>query len=239
MIHEEPSPLLPSLPEQVLMKVVRFKTADFDRQLFHDHGVELPDALRQAAPKRQAEYLAGRVAAQYLFRRIGQADFALHTGPHRYPLWPHDWTGSISHSGELAICLLAPTDAFQGCGVDVEGVAHSGRLRVLERRVLDEGETEALCASLDLDRCQALTVGFSAKESLFKALYPIVGFYFGFAHARLQAVDHSSKRLRFALSPKLHEYTGLKGMTVHYQLWPRHALTYALVESTNRLKTCL
>ena len=51
--------------------------------------------------KRQAEHLAGRIAAAYALREVGEKRLPA-IGDQRQPLWPTPWFGSISHCGTRA-----------------------------------------------------------------------------------------------------------------------------------------
>lgn len=51
--------------------------------------------------KRQAEHLAGRIAAAYALREVGEKRLPA-IGDRRQPLWPTPWFGSISHCGQRA-----------------------------------------------------------------------------------------------------------------------------------------
>ena len=53
--------------------------------------------------KRQAEHLAGRIAAAYALREVGEKRLPA-IGDRRQPLWPTPWFGSISHCGQES-CL--------------------------------------------------------------------------------------------------------------------------------------
>ena len=51
--------------------------------------------------KRQAEHLAGRIAAAYALREVGEKRLPA-IGDRRQPLWPTPWFGSISDCGQRA-----------------------------------------------------------------------------------------------------------------------------------------
>ncbi|MER3624513.1 enterobactin synthase subunit EntD, partial [Klebsiella pneumoniae] len=65
--------------------------------------------------KRQAEHLAGRIAAVYALREVGEKQPPA-IGDRREPLWPAPWFGSISHCGQRALAVV--TD--RPVGVDIE-----------------------------------------------------------------------------------------------------------------------
>lgn len=65
--------------------------------------------------KRQAEHLAGRIAAVYALREVGEKQPPA-IGDQRQPLWPTPWFGSISHCGQRALAVIADRPV----GVDIE-----------------------------------------------------------------------------------------------------------------------
>ncbi len=65
--------------------------------------------------KRQAEHLAGRIAAAYALREVGDKQLPA-IGDQRQPLWPTPWFGSISHCGQRALAVVADRPV----GVDIE-----------------------------------------------------------------------------------------------------------------------
>ena len=65
--------------------------------------------------KRQAEHLAGRIAAAYALREVGEKRLPA-IGDRRQPLWPTPWFGSISHCGQRALAVIADRPV----GVDIE-----------------------------------------------------------------------------------------------------------------------
>ncbi|MGC0152590.1 4'-phosphopantetheinyl transferase family protein [Chromobacterium vaccinii] len=179
----------------------RFALTAYHDDGFADFGVAFPDTLRRAVPKRRAEFLAGRrLAREALLRLTGRAaDIAI--GPQREPLWPDGVRGSISHSGDLAVCLAtAAADAL--VGIDVENLlAPSGREAVL--RMCTREEELPLLQTSPLGETTALTLLFSAKEALFKALFPRVGSYFDFQAASLRELDPAAGRLTLTLTEDL------------------------------------
>jgi len=131
-------------------------------------------AVERAIPKRQAEFAAGRRAARLALTGIGRPASSIPQGKDRAPEWPSGIVGSISHDKGHALAAVLPRDTCLGLGIDLtENAPLPGKTR---REILPHPEE----AGLDGIIARA---GFSAKESLFKALYPSVGKYFGFKSA--------------------------------------------------------
>ena len=132
---------------------------------------ERPAVIR-AIPKRQAEFAAGRRAARIALQSIGHPGVALPVGETRAPLWPPGILGTITHDAGLAMSAVLPEPDAKGLGIDL---TMAEPLPGETRRAILPHASEA-----DLDPLTA-RVGFSAKETLFKALFRQVGTFFGFA----------------------------------------------------------
>ncbi|VVN08791.1 hypothetical protein PS664_03692 [Pseudomonas fluorescens] len=155
--------------------------------LYRRAGVECPPAVARAVTRRQAEYLAGRCLSRRLWAERGQRPLQLGSGEHRQPLWPQAWVGSISHTSDIALSCLARSSEISLLGVDVEHWMTPEVARQISATVVDSREARYLETLGPFEHL--LTLVFSAKESLFKALYPQVGRYFGFEAARVVAIQ--------------------------------------------------
>jgi 4'-phosphopantetheinyl transferase EntD len=158
---------------------------------------ELP-ALTRAVAKRRRDFAAGRACAREALTKLGHAPVALPRMEDGRPRWPEGVIGAITHSTRW--CAAAATSAKEivGLGLDIEEL---GRLsfgsaaRVLSSAELDATERR----SLDADACR--TVMFSAKESIYKCLYPLVLRYIDFDEAEIALGDEG--RLEARLAPAL------------------------------------
>jgi enterobactin synthetase component D len=164
----------------------------------HFDGESLPRALDTASHKRKREYRAGRLCA---FRALDLAGCArpglLEAGPDRLPLWPLGWRGSISHSTDYAFAAAASSRACSALGVDIEKIVDEVVAADIRCEVMST-EEHALFGSMD--ECTKTTTIFSAKESLFKALYPHTRTFFDFNAARLVELGASSMQLELTQS---------------------------------------
>ncbi len=132
-------------------------------------GIVLPDRIARAAPRRRAEWLAGRRCASEALRLLTGQGACPGMASDRSPLWPDGIVGSISHSGDVAIAIAARAGSCRGMGIDIE-------------RLMDgQGASEVASAALTPRERRRLgndpfsvTLAFSAKESLFKALHPLL-----------------------------------------------------------------
>lgn len=134
-------------------------------------------AIASAIPKRRAEFAAGRRAARLALAEIGKPDATVPAGADRAPQWPEGTLGSITHDDGLALSIVAARRKAGALGIDLTEAAPlpGGTREQILRHRFEAGLT-------DIEARAA----FSAKESLFKALAPHVGFVFGFAAAVIE-----------------------------------------------------
>lgn len=146
---------------------------------FTQAGITLHPSLSNAVAKRKAEFLAGRWCARAALSELG-IDGTPGLNPDRSPAWPEGALGSITHSHGVVEVMVADASQWLTVGVDTERWVSPERAARLERELLTEEEQNALAGMSPLQRANRLTLIFSAKESLFKALYPLTGkrFYF-------------------------------------------------------------
>jgi 4'-phosphopantetheinyl transferase EntD len=105
--------------------------------------------------------------------------------------------GAITHTTGYAAALVASATHYQGIGIDCEVVLSTDNLK-LQRHICVPNELEELqVAHHTWPPELLLTLVFSAKESLYKCLYPQVQKYFGFCAARVVALD--SERHTFVI----------------------------------------
>ena len=163
-------------------------------------GIPIPNSLSAAVPKRQAEYIAGRFAAFSALKLAGfNESIDLTKLPDGSPSWPKGYTGSITHTNDYVSAVVASVEHLRSLGRDTE--------RILVEKTASEIEGHALRPEEVLrQKNSQLTVGeytgliFSAKESLYKALSPIVQKYFGFQSAETIAItQHTNNTGRLTL----------------------------------------
>lgn len=149
--------------------------------------------------KRQAEYLAGRLCAREALRRVtGEASVPA-VGEDRAPQWPLGVVGSITHGDNWAAALVARREQWRALGLDVERLLPAERAQRLQGEILTAAELQRLSGLDDETRAARISLTFSLKESLFKALYPLTLTRFYFHDAELLDIDHDSARLRLLI----------------------------------------
>jgi phosphopantetheine--protein transferase-like protein len=135
------------------------------------------EAVARAVSKRQNEYWATRHLARSALVELGFEPSPILNHPDRSPRWPEGIVGSISHTdGWCGVALTTAAAALQGVGIDAE------RIRTMSdgviERVLTDNERRHLLQALD--PAARATLHFSAKEALYKAIFPRVRRFVGF-----------------------------------------------------------
>ena len=180
----------------------RFDPARLDPGDFARCRLTPPPAIADAAAKRQSEFLAGRLcAASALLALHGRADYPPR-GADNAPCWPAGSLGSITHSHGWAAALVGAQSAWRGLGLDAEPLIAAGRAERLAGEILTPAELAHFQRLPQDERGSYLTQCFSLKESLFKALYPLVQRRFWFQAAALVEQDDNG-RVRLQLREEL------------------------------------
>jgi len=162
--------------------------------------------LSQAGRKRKADHLAGRLAAFYALNRKNIPGI----GSSGEPLWPAGMSGSISHSGTQAVAICQENGLV---GIDCEAIIDESEAREIQDGVIDSREAQLL-AECGLSFDLALTLAFSAKESLFKALFPQVQAWMDFDSARVTAL--SANTLTLTLTRPLPPFAQNQVFSLHW-----------------------
>ncbi|WP_036375014.1 4'-phosphopantetheinyl transferase [Micromonospora sp. ATCC 39149] len=151
-----------------------------------------PDGLRlfpeeerlvaNAVDKRRREFTTVRHCARQALGELGIAPVPIVPGARGAPVWPAEVVGSMTHCEGYRAAVLGRTTAFATLGVDAEPHAP-----------LPEGVLDAIALPAERARTAALAADhptvcwdrllFSAKESVYKAWFPLTGRWLDFAEA--------------------------------------------------------
>lgn len=186
----------------LLFSGVTLHRIDFDPTTFLQTDLLwLPhhESLAHAGRKRKAEHLAGRIAAVHALTSFDEKGVPA-IGVKREPLWPAGLHGSITHCGTTALAVVARHPV----GVDMESVFSAEIADELAAEIVTPEERQHLQESV-LPFPLALTVAFSAKESLYKAFSSLTDTLPGFTSVRITAIDNQQVTLTClaSFSPKL------------------------------------
>lgn len=180
---------------------------------------KLPPRFESFHPKRQQEFLAGRYCAHEALvmleahRQKMPGDKILAVGNSRAPIWPEGTVGAISHSDHLVGAIAAYGSDALGVGLDFEAIMTDERGRRLARRVCTPKEWLMVQdrASVEQPLGWWVTLLFSAKESLYKALFPHHQEFVGFQAVDISGVDLDAQSFTYAFSQPLKKPLPLKG----------------------------
>jgi len=145
-----------------------------------------------AVPRRRAEYLAGRHCAARALAALGCGE-PVRRHEDGTPEWPTGFVGSITHSHGRVLAVASRHDVLTSVGVDLELLVAEHVVAELAPRVLDGAEQQALAGVFGgASGGVSFTVAFSAKESLYKCLYPFARRVMDYPAARVVAVRETS-----------------------------------------------
>ncbi|MGI5310790.1 4'-phosphopantetheinyl transferase family protein [Rheinheimera sp. WS51] len=201
IIHQ--SPILLDLTPAPLIAHCCFNIKEYNDSLFQNYNIEMPAELSQAVTKRRCEYLAGRVLFQHLLKQYRLPCTQLLNSLDGAPSWPVGYVGSISHADGNAICCLMPENVYAAVGIDIESILSPESVSELAPHILQPEEQRLLSSNTCLDDAELLTIAFSAKESLYKALYPQVKRFFGFEAATIKNIMPSKQTFILSLNTEL------------------------------------
>ncbi|MEV5882205.1 4'-phosphopantetheinyl transferase superfamily protein [Streptomyces sp. NPDC052020] len=169
------------------------------------HGTEGPgpatlfpeeaELVAQAVAKRRREFATVRACARRAMEKLGVPPQPILPGDRGAPRWPSGLTGSMTHcDGYCAAALVRAAD-LASLGIDAE-----------PDETLPEGVLEAVALPAEEERLRRLTADrpdlhwdrllFSAKESVYKAWFPLTGKWLDFSEADIViTADPGERRL--------------------------------------------
>ena len=137
----------------------------------------------RAVQKRKVDFYLGRAAAHCALKEINVCDFPVLKGINNEPLWPQGVVGAISHCGEIALATVTHREIAAGVGIDIEIIAPK-ILEDIAPQVCTIREF-AWVNKRNGEKTERLLMIFSAKESIFKAFFPITNVFLDFLDAEL------------------------------------------------------
>ncbi|HAB14971.1 MAG TPA: 4'-phosphopantetheinyl transferase superfamily protein [Verrucomicrobiota bacterium] len=158
--------------------------------------------VARAVPQRRLEFSLGRFCARQALAELGFPWAPILAGPQRQPLWPSGIVGSLTHCSGYVAAAVAEASNVIALGIDAE--PQIGLPPETFGLILSESERTHL-GRLPANEIAWERLIASAKESVFKAWYPLTGRWLDFLDAEV-TVDPGSgtfaAHLRVA-SPRL------------------------------------
>jgi 4'-phosphopantetheinyl transferase EntD len=153
--------------------------------------------MGRAVEKRRREFATGRDCAHRALAALGLEPVAIPGGERGEPLWPTGVVGAITHCRGYRGCAVARATEVAAVGIDAE--PHAPLPAGLIGDVARPEETGPLA---ELARAEPGVhwdrLLFSAKESVYKAWYPLTGRWLGFEDAVL-SFDPDQRRFHARL----------------------------------------
>ncbi|HEY4023183.1 MAG TPA: 4'-phosphopantetheinyl transferase superfamily protein [Pseudonocardiaceae bacterium] len=185
----------------------------------------LPEELElvaRAVEKRRLEVTNVRTAARRALARIGVPAVPILRGNKGQPLWPAGVVGSMTHTAGYCAAAVADAGKIRSIGIDAE-----------EHDQLPGGVLDAV--SLPAERAMLQRLGtdlhwdrllFSAKESVYKAWFPLTGRWLGFEDAHLTFdPDDGTFSARILIDGATTDGPPLTGLTGRYLVRDGYVLT--------------
>ncbi|MFJ2743698.1 4'-phosphopantetheinyl transferase [Streptomyces sp. NPDC087440] len=174
------------LPEQV---AVEWRTQDVFAAAVRALFPEEAAVVDRAVAKRRGEFAAVRLCAREALGALGVAPVPLLPGPRGEPRWPGGVVGSMTHCEGYCAAAVAGVADVLSLGIDAEPdlPLPAGVFEAVVRPEEAERLRRAAWGAVHADRLL-----FSAKESVYKAWFPLTGRWLDFSEASVEfAVDGS------------------------------------------------
>jgi 4'-phosphopantetheinyl transferase EntD len=149
-----------------------------DAQLYPQEAAQ----LQRAAASRRLEFGTARWCARQALVKLGLPPAAILRGPRGAPSWPAGVTGSMTHCAGYRAAALALTRDIAAIGIDAEphGPLPNGVRDVITRPDEQPALASLMAAAPETSWDRLL---FSAKESVYKAWFPLTRRWLGFKDA--------------------------------------------------------
>lgn len=151
-----------------------------DEHLFTEEAA----LVAKAVPKRRAEFATVRRCARLALIRLGLPPAPILNGPNREPLWPEGVVGSLTHCEDFRAAAVANANEVCTLGIDAE-----------IHEPLPEGAAKLIASRKELIHLRQLAGAqpgiawdrllFSAKESIYKAWFPVARSWLDFDQCEL------------------------------------------------------
>lgn len=173
--------------------------------LYIHQELEHPLKIAQARVERKNEYLCGRVLAQAVLNHHFGLDQSITSMYEPLPIWPSHVLGSISHSQNKLIVALSNNALY--LGIDIEHWVTSEFAQESAHLILTPSEFDLWKskAAEFFDFAHYVSLIFSVKESLYKAVYPTAKQYIDFLEASIVDINFENQKLTLTFLPEIQQ----------------------------------
>ncbi|MET9523491.1 4'-phosphopantetheinyl transferase family protein [Streptomyces coeruleorubidus] len=183
--------MMQDLLPQTVVTVEAYGHESVDAPLYPEEAA----LVARAVAKRRREFAVVRSCARRAMEKLGVPPQPVLPGERGAPRWPAGLVGSMTHcDGYCAAALVRATD-LASVGIDAE--AHGP---------LPEGVLPAVALPAEAERLRRLAAQrpdvhwdrllFSAKESVYKAWFPLTGKWLDFTEADIEISADPGEHLR-------------------------------------------
>ncbi|MBP2473349.1 4'-phosphopantetheinyl transferase EntD [Crossiella equi] len=167
-------------------------------------------AVEKAVERRRVQYTQARTCARRAMGALGLPERPVLRGPKREPVWPEGVVGSLTHTEGYCAAAVAGHTAIRSVGIDAEqhDVLPDGVRRMIAVPAEHEWLDRAPANGTHWDR-----ILFSAKESVYKAWFPITGRWLGFQDAELTFDTEGGFTARVLIEPPVVDGFRVDGFT--------------------------
>jgi 4'-phosphopantetheinyl transferase EntD len=142
------------------------------------------DLIANSVEGRRREFITARRCARKALAKLGHNPAPIRSGPKREPQWPAGLVGSITHTAGFRAAAVASRSIIASVGIDAE--QNEPLPQGVEKLITVRDESEMLVAlARAFPTTQWGRLLFSAKESIYKAWYPLTGRLLSFEEVRL------------------------------------------------------
>lgn len=195
-----------------------------DLELFQ--SIKPPQYMQHAVAQRQLEFYSGRVLTQAILAHHFNFYQPITSCVQRLPQWISPILGSISHSNQQVVVMVSCQVNYIGMDIEhwvSEGLLTDGQHLILNYHDLNIWQKAQSYFSFQ----QFLTLVFSMKESLYKAVYPQVQHYIDFLDASLFEISFTEQRVKLKFSDHIQKkYQLLDEYDGYWQVAPNHIMTW-------------
>jgi 4'-phosphopantetheinyl transferase EntD len=161
--------------------------------------------------KRKIEFLAGRYCSVKSISNLIKNTYSgvIGINADRTPCWLEGVVGSITHTKGRASAAVAFQEDVLGIGIDSEVILSEEKAKNLKDGILSEVEQDNFLYTESETTFNILcTIVFSAKESIFKCIYPLMHRYFDIDEVEIFSIDLPMNQFRFSLSKEMKNVFG-------------------------------
>lgn len=145
--------------------------------------------VRNASPRRQDEFAAGRLCAVTALESLGIPSASVGREAGGAPIWPAGVIGSISHIDNVAAAVVTRSAEVKTIGLDVERI---GRVQpALWPLLFSQKEHRRLTAADPHARDTLATALFASKEAFYKAQWQITREWLDFVDVEIELKGRS------------------------------------------------